>query len=114
MFVVSVYFVIDSFRKLLDTPSYKTVTLPVVLYGCRTLSLTLREEHKLRLSETRALRRIFGSKGEELGGGCRELHYEEFCNVYYSPNITTMIKSRRMRWAEHVAHAGEVRNADKV
>jgi hypothetical protein len=56
---------------------YKTIILPVVLYECETLSLTLREEHKLRVFENRVLRRIFGSKRDEVTGGWRKLHNEE-------------------------------------
>jgi hypothetical protein len=74
---------------------------PVVLYGCETWSLQLREEHKLRVSETRVLRRISGQ--DEVMGGWRKLHNEELHNVYSSPSIIRMIKSRRMRWAGHVA-----------
>jgi hypothetical protein len=56
---------------------YKTIILPVVLYGCETWSLTLREEHRLRVSENRVLRRIFGPKRDEVTGECRKLHNEE-------------------------------------
>jgi hypothetical protein len=73
----------------------------VVLYGCETLSPTLREEHRLRVFENRVLRRIFGSKRDEVMGGCRKLHNEELHNLYSSPS--RMIKSKRMTWAEHVA-----------
>jgi hypothetical protein len=83
---------------------YKTIILPVVLYGCETWSLTLREEHRLRVFENRALRRIFGPKRDEVTGDWRKLHNEELHNLYSSPN--RMIKSRRMRWAGHVARMG--------
>jgi hypothetical protein len=69
----------------------------VVLYESKTWSLTLREEHRLRVFENRILRRIFGPKGDEVIGDRRKLHNEEFHNLYSSPNITRMIKSRRMR-----------------
>jgi hypothetical protein len=82
---------------------YKTIILPVVLYGCETWSLTLREEHKLRVFENRVLRRIFGIKRDEVTGDWRKLHNEEFHNLCSSPNIIRIIKSRRMRWAWHVA-----------
>jgi hypothetical protein len=88
---------------------YKTVILPVVLYGCETLSLTLREEHSLRVFENRVLRRIFGPKRDEVKGGWRKLHNEELHGLYSSPSIIRMIKARRMRGAGHVARMGEVR-----
>jgi hypothetical protein len=76
----------------------------VVLYGCGTWSLTLREEHRLRVFENRVLKRIFRPKRDEVIGGWRKLHNEEFHNLYGSPNILRMIKSRRMRW-EGMKHA---------
>jgi hypothetical protein len=66
---------------------YKTIILPVVLYGCKTWSLTLREEHRLRVFENRVLRRIFGPKRDEVTGDRTKLHNEEFHNLYSSPNI---------------------------
>jgi hypothetical protein len=83
--------------------------LPVVLYGPETLSLTVREEHKLRVFENRVLR-IFGPKRDGVTGGWRKLHNEELHNLYSSPSIIRIIKSRRMRWAGHVARMGEKRN----
>jgi hypothetical protein len=74
-----------------------------VLYGCETWSLTSIEEHILRVFENRVLRRIFGSKREEVAGGWRKLHDEELHNLYASENIT-VIKARKMGWARHVAH----------
>jgi hypothetical protein len=82
---------------------YKTIILHVVLYGCETWSLTLREEHRLRVFENRVLRRIFGPKRDEVTGGWRKLHNEELHNLYSSPSIIRMIKSRRMRLTGHVA-----------
>jgi hypothetical protein len=87
---------------------YKTVILPVVPYGCETWSLTFREEHRLRVFENRELRRIFGPKREE-DGSWRKLHNNELHSLYSSPNIVREIKSRRMRWAGHVACMGEGR-----
>jgi hypothetical protein len=75
----------------------------VVLYGCETWSLTLREEHRLRVSEYRVLRRIFGLKRDEVTGGWRKLHNEEPRDWYSSPSVIRIIKSRRMKWAGHVA-----------
>jgi hypothetical protein len=81
----------------------KYIILPVVLYGCETWSLTLREEHRLRVFDNKVLRRIFGPKRGEMTGDWRKLHNEELHNLYSSPNIIKMINSRRMRWAGHVA-----------
>jgi hypothetical protein len=75
---------------------YRTIISPVVLYGCETCSLKLREEHKLRVFENRVLRRIFGPKRNEGTGGWRKLHNEELHNLYSSPNIIRMIKSRML------------------
>jgi PAS domain-containing protein len=75
----------------------------MVLYGCETWSLTLREEHGLRVYENRALSRIFGLKKDEVMGDWKKLHNKELHNFYSSPSIIRMIKSRRMRWAGHVA-----------
>jgi hypothetical protein len=85
----------------------KTVILPVFLYGCETWTVTLREEHRLRVFENRVLRRIFGTKRDEVTGEWRKLHSGELHNSCSSPNIIRQIKSRRMRWAGHVARMGE-------
>jgi hypothetical protein len=87
---------------------YKTVIFPVVLYGYETWSLTLKEEHRLRVSEDTVLRKIFGPKREE-DGSWRKLHNDELHSLYSSPNIFRVIKSRRMKWAGHVARMGEGR-----
>jgi hypothetical protein len=71
---------------------------------------TLREENRLRVFENRVLRRIFGPKTDEVTGEWRKLHSEELHMLYSSPNIIRQIKSRRMRWAGHVARMGEGRN----
>jgi hypothetical protein len=93
---------------------YKIIILPVVLYGCETRSLTLREENRLRVFENRVLRRIFGPKSDELTGEWRKLHNEELHILYYSPNIIRQIKSRRMRWAGHMSRMGEQGNVYRV
>jgi hypothetical protein len=85
--------------------------LIVVLYGCETWFLTLREDHKLRVFEKRVLRGIFGPKRDEVTGEWRKLHNEELHDLYSSPSIIRIIKSRRMRWAGHAARTGEMRNA---
>jgi hypothetical protein len=87
---------------------YKTIILSFVLYGCETWSLTLREEHRLRVFENRVLRRIFGLKMGDVTGEWRKFHSEERHILYCSPNIR-QIKSRRMRWEGHVAHIREER-----
>jgi hypothetical protein len=82
------------------------IILSLVLYGCETWSLILREEHRLRVFENRALRRLFGPKRDELMGEWRKLHNEELRNLHSSPSIIRRIKSR-MRWAGHVGRMGE-------
>ena len=83
--------------KNLKIKIYRNIILSVVLYGCETCSLTLREEHRLRVSENRVLRRIFGPKGDGVTGQWRKLHNEELNDLYSSPNIVRVIRSRRMR-----------------
>jgi hypothetical protein len=92
---------------------YKTIILPVVLYWCETWSLTLREEHRLRVFENRVLRRIFGPKTDEVIKGWRKLHNKELHNLYSSPSIVRIIRLR-MRWAGHVARIGPKRNAHRL
>jgi hypothetical protein len=93
---------------------YKTIILLVVLYGCEIWSLTLREEHRLRVFENRELRRILGPKRDEVTGEWRKLHRGELYNLYSSPDFVRQIKSRRMRLAGHVARMGEGRNVYRV
>jgi hypothetical protein len=93
---------------------YKTTILLVVLYGCKTWSLTLREAHRLRVFENRVLRRIFGPKRDEVTGEWRKLHNEELHILYSSSNIIRQIKSRKMSWAGHVASVGEESNVCRV
>jgi hypothetical protein len=86
----------------------------VVLYGCETWSLTLKEEHWLRVLENKVLRKIFGQKRDEVTGGLRKLHNEELRDLYSSPRIIRIIKSRRMRSVGHVARIGKKRNAYRL
>jgi len=88
--------------------------LPVVLNGCETWSLTLREERGLRVFENMVLRRIFGPRRDEVTGEWRRLHNEELNDLHSSPNIVRVIKSRRMRWVGHVACIGEERGVYRV
>jgi len=90
------------------------IIVPVVLYGCETWSLTLRDERKLRAFESMVLRRIFGNRKDEVTGKWRRLHNEELNDLYCSPNIVRVIKSRRMKWAGHVARMGEERGVYRV
>ncbi|KDR10035.1 hypothetical protein L798_15697 [Zootermopsis nevadensis] len=87
--------------------------LPVVLYGCETWSLTQREEHRLQVFENRVLRRIFGPRRED-DGAWRKLHNDELKNLYSSPSIVRVIKSRRMRWAGHVARMDGTRGVHPI
>jgi hypothetical protein len=100
--------------KNLKIKIYRSVILPVVLYGCETWSLTLREERRLRVFENRVLRRVCGPKKDEVTGEWRKLHNEELNDLYSLPNIVWVAKSRRMRWAGHVARMGEDRGVYRV
>ncbi|KAJ4436270.1 hypothetical protein ANN_18901 [Periplaneta americana] len=93
--------------KNLKVRIYKTVILPVVLYGCETWTLTLREEQRLRVFENKVLRKIFGAKRDEVTGEWRKLHSAELHALYSSPDIIRNIKSRRLRWAGHVTQEKE-------
>ena len=94
--------------KNLEIKIIRTIFLPVVLYGCETWSLTLREECKLTAFDNRALRRVFGPKRDEVTEKWRKLHIEELRDLYSLPNIVRVVKSRRMRWVGHVWGRGEV------
>jgi len=100
--------------KNLKIKLYRNIILPVVLYGCETWSLTLREERKLRVFENMVLRKIFGPRRDEVTAEWRRLHNEELNDLYSSPNIVRVIKSRRLRWAGHVARMGEERGVYRV
>jgi hypothetical protein len=93
---------------------YKTTILSVVLYGCETWSITLREKRGLKVFENRVLRRIFERKNDKVTGEWRKLHNEKLHILYSSPIIIKQIKSRRMRLAGHVARMGEERKVHKV
>jgi hypothetical protein len=93
---------------------YRTIILHVVLYGCETWLFTLREKHRLRVFENRMLRRIFGPKRDEVTRKRRKLHNEELNYLYSSPRIVQVIKSKRMRWAGHVARMRERRGIYRV
>jgi hypothetical protein len=105
--IIIIIIIIILLSKNVKIKIYRTIILPVVLYGCETWSLTLREECRLRVFENRVLRRIFGPKRDEVTGEWRRLHNKEPYALYSSPNIIQVIKSRRLRWAGHVARIGE-------
>jgi hypothetical protein len=93
---------------------FRTVIYPVVMYGCETWSLTLREERRLRIFEIRAQRRIFVLKRDEVTREWRKLHNRELSDLYSSLNIVPVIKSRRMRCAGHIERMGERRRVYRV
>jgi hypothetical protein len=95
--------VFSSAAKNVKVRIYKTIILLMGLYGCETWSLTLREKHKLRVFENRVLRRIFGPKRDGVKGGWRKLHNEELHNLYCSPSIIRIIKSRMIWFVANVA-----------
>jgi hypothetical protein len=105
-------FVFQFAAQKLKIKIYRLIILPVV-YGCETWLLTLRVECKLRVFESRVLRRIFGHK-DELTGKWRKLHNEELNYLHSSTNVLWVIRSSRMRWAELVAHMGERRGMYRV
>jgi hypothetical protein len=93
---------------------HRTVILPVVLYGCETWCLTLREERSLKVFQNGVLGEIFGPERGEVTGEWRKLHNEELNDLYCLPNIVRVIKSVRMRWAGNVACLGERRGVYRV
>ena len=100
--------------KNLKNKIHKTIILPVVMYGCKTWLLTLREEHRLRVFEKRVLRKIFWPKWEEVTGEWRKLQNEELNDLYYSSNVVRVIKLRRMKWVGHIAYVGEKKGVHRV
>ena len=100
-------------QKYLKIKIYRTIILPVAC-GCETWSLTLRKARKLRVFKNRVLRGIFGPKKDEVTGECRKLHNEELHDLFCSPNIVRVIKSRRKGRAGHVARVGERRGVYRV
>jgi hypothetical protein len=100
--------------KKLKIKIYRTIIMPVFLCGCETWSLTLREERRLRVFENMLLRKVFGPKRDEVTEEWRKLHNEELGDLYPLPNIVRVVKSRRMRWAGHVALMGEGRDVHRV
>ena len=101
-------------QKVKDQDIYRTIILSVILYGCETWSLTLREERRLRAFENRVLRRVFRPKRDEVTGEWKKLHNEGLSDLYSLPNILRVVKSRRIRWAGHVAHMVERRGVYRV
>ena len=85
---------------------HRTITLPFILYGFETLSLTSREEHRLKVFEDEVLRKIFRPRRNEVTGKWTRLSNEELCELYSSPNTIRVTKSRKMRLTEHVGRVG--------
>jgi hypothetical protein len=112
--IIVLYILIFTFTVNYWIKIYITLILSVTLNECKTWSLTLSEEHRLRVFQNRMLRRIFGRKRNEVTGGWIKLHNEELHGLYTSPNIIMMIKSKRMRWVGNVARMEEMRNAYKI
>ena len=100
--------------KNLKIKIYRTIILPVFLYGCETGSLILMEERRLRLCENRFLRKVFAHKRYEVTGECRKLHNEELSDLYSLPNIVGVVKSSRMRWVWYVVRMWEGRDVHRV
>jgi hypothetical protein len=100
--------------KNLKIKIYRNIILPVVLYGCKTWLLTLREDRRPRVFENRMLRSVFGPRRDEVTGEWRKLHNEELNDLYSLPNIVQVIKSRRMRWTGHVTRMGAERGVHRV
>ena len=100
--------------KNINIKIYKTIIFPFVLYGCETWSLTQREESRLRVFKNRVLMRVFGTKTGKLTAEWRKLHNEKLNDLYCSPNIVRVNKSRRMRWAGQAARMWDRRGLHRV
>jgi hypothetical protein len=100
--------------KNLKSKIYRTIILLVVLYGCETWSLTLREKHRPKVFKNRVPRKIFWSKREEVTREWRRLHNEEIYDICSSPDIILVTQSRIIKWAEHVARMGESKGGYRV
>jgi hypothetical protein len=99
--------------KNLKIKIYETIISPVLFYACEAWSLTLRKAHRLRIFENRILRRIFGPKRDS-NGEWKRLQNEELHSLYRSPNIVSVIKSKRLKWTGHVARMEEGRSTSKL
>jgi hypothetical protein len=93
---------------------HRSIVLPIVLYGCGTWFFRSRKEYRLRFIENRLRRKIFGTKEDEEIGAWRRIHKEELHEFFSLPNIIRMIKSRRLKWAGHVARMWERRNTCRI
>jgi hypothetical protein len=100
--------------KNLKIKIYRTIILPVVLYGCKTWSLILREERGLRVFENRVLRKVFGNKRDEVTREWRKLYNEEQNDLYSLPNIVWVVTLSRIRWARRVARMGAARRVHRL
>ena len=106
-------FIFQLVSKSLKIKIYRTIILPVVLYGCETWSLTLREERRLRVFKNRVLRSVFGSKRDEIRGSGEKYIMRSLGFFIPYPILCGWLKSRRMRWAGHVARIREGRGVQR-
>jgi hypothetical protein len=109
--VINQNFIDEEIKRRLNSRTYETKILPVVLHRYETWSLILREEYRLRVCQNRVLRRICGPRRDEVTGGWRKLHNKELHNLYSSPSIVRIKVSRKMRWELHVTQLATKRNA---
>ena len=98
----------------LKVNTYKSTILPIILHGCETSSLTLRDEHRLRVFGNKVNRKTFGAKRDDITGEWRKLRNVELHTLYSWPNIIRNFNSRRLIWAGHVARMEHSRNAYNV